>query len=327
MPSWQKLKDIFETACITSSGFFFYMTFEVTILGCGAAVPTMKHNPTSQIVNMHDKLFMIDCGEGTQIQMRKYKIKFQRINHIFISHLHGDHYLGLMGFISSMHLLGRKTKLYIYGPADLKSLIDLNLKASSTFLDYEIVFKATDTKQREKIYDDKSLEVYSFPLKHRVDCCGFFFLEKLRKPKIEKETVEHYKLRPTQIIQLKRGEDIVLDDGSTLEFKEACRPADLPKSYAYCSDTAYSETVITNVKEATLLYHESTFLNAQKERAKTTFHSTAEQAATVALKANAKRLVLGHFSARYTEEEDFITEAKKVFENVELAIEGKTFLL
>ncbi len=274
---------------------------------------------------MHDKLFMIDCGEGSQMQVRKYKIKFQRINHILISHLHGDHYLGLMGFISSMHLLGRKTKLYIYGPADLKPLIDLNLKASNTFLDYEIVFKATDIKEREKIYEDKSLEIYSFPLKHRVDCCGFFFLEKVRKPKIEKEIVTRYALRPSQIIQLKKGEDVELDNGSILEFKEACKPANLPKSYAYCSDTAYSERVIENVKEASLLYHESTFLNAQKERAKTTFHSTAEQAATVALKAKAKKLILGHFSARYTEEEDFITEAKKVFENVVLAVEGETF--
>lgn len=303
------------------------MTFEVTILGCGAAAPTTKHNPTAQVVNMHDKLFLIDCGEGTQMQMRKYKIRFQRINHIFISHLHGDHYLGLLGFISSMHLLGRKTKLHIYGPADLKAIIDLNLKASSTFLDYDIDFHATDVKNRQKIYEDKSLEVYSFPLKHRVDCCGFIFWEKQRKPKVEKDIIERYNLRPSQIIQLKRGEDIVLDDGSVLPFSEACTPAAPPKSYAYCSDTAYSETVIENVQGATLLYHESTFLNTELERAKATFHSTASQAATVALKANAKRLVLGHFSARYTEEHDFITEASAIFPNVELASEGLTFYI
>jgi ribonuclease Z len=303
------------------------MTFDVTILGCGAAAPTTKHNPTAQVVNMHDKLFLIDCGEGTQMQMRKYKIRFQRINHIFISHLHGDHYLGLLGFISSMHLLGRKTKLYIYGPADLKAIIDINLKASCTFLDYEIEFHATDVKNRQKIYEDKSLEVYSFPLKHRVDCCGFIFWEKQRKPKIEKELIERYKLRPSQIIQLKRGEDTLLDDGSVLPFSVACTPADAPKAYAYCSDTAYSETVIENVKGATLLYHESTFLNSERERAKATFHSTAEQAATVAHKAGAQRLLLGHFSARYTEEQDFVTEANTVFPNVELADEGLTFYI
>lgn len=274
---------------------------------------------------MHDKLFLIDCGEGSQMQMRKFKVRFQRINHIFISHLHGDHYLGLMGFVSSMHLLGRKTKLYIYGPEELKPLIDMNLKASRTFLDYEIEFRATDMKQREMIYEDKSLEIYSFPMKHRVDCCGFVFMEKMRKPKVEKEIIARYKLRPSQIIQLKRGEDTLLDDGSLLPFKTACVPADKPKSYAYCSDTAYSETVIENVQGATLLYHESTFLNSEKERAKTTFHSTAKQAATVAQKAGAETLLLGHFSPRYTEEEEFRTEAKAVFENVLLANEGETF--
>lgn len=301
------------------------MTFEVTILGCGAAAPTMKHHPTSQVVNMHDKLFLIDCGEGTQMQMRKYKVRFQRINHIFISHLHGDHYLGLMGFISSMHLLGRKTKLYIYGPADLKLLIDMNLKASNTFLDYEIEFRATNSKAREMIYDDKSLEIFSFPLKHRVECCGFMFIEKQRKPKIEKEIISRYKLRPSQIIQLKRGEDTMLDDGSTLPFAIACTPADPVKSYSFCSDTAYSETVIENVRNSTLLYHESTFLTTEKERAKVTFHSTAEQAATVAKNANAQRLLLGHFSPRYTSDEEFKDEAKTIFPNVEVANEGLTF--
>jgi len=303
------------------------MTFEVTILGCGAAAPTTKHHPTSQVVNMHDKLFLIDCGEGTQMQMRKYQIRFQRINHIFISHLHGDHYLGLMGFISSMHLLGRKTKLYIYGPSDLKMLIDINLKASNTYLEYEIEFRATNTKEKEMLYEDKSLEVYSFPLKHRVECCGFLFKEKERKPKVDKELVARYKLRPSQIIQLKRGEDTILDDGSVLAFSTACTPADPVKTYAFCSDTAYSESVIENVRGATLLYHESTFLNTEKDRAKTTFHSTAEQAATVAVKANAKKLLLGHFSPRYTSDEEFKTEAQTIFESVFLANEGETFLV
>ncbi len=301
------------------------MTFEVTILGCGAAAPTLKHHPTAQVVNMHDKLFLIDCGEGTQIQMRKYKVRFQRINHVFISHLHGDHYLGLLGFISSMHLLGRKSKLYIYGPADLQAVIELNLKVSSTYLDYEIEFRATSPSTREKLYEDKSLEVYSFPLKHRVDCCGFIFMEKQRKPKVAKEIIERYRLRPSQIIQLKRGEDTPLDNGQILKFEEACTPADPPKSYAFCSDTAYSESVIENVKNSTLLYHEATFLTAEKERAKATFHSTASQAATVALKAQVQHLILGHFSARYTDEQLFLDEARIIFPSVALANEGLTF--
>lgn len=301
------------------------MTFEVTILGCGAAAPTAKHTQTAQVLNMHDKLFLIDCGEGTQMQMRRFKVRFQRINHIFISHLHGDHYLGLPGFISSMHLMGRKSKLYIYAPFALKELIDLSLKASSTFLEYEIEFKATNMKERELLYEDKSLEIYSFPLKHRVDCCGFHFVEKLRKPKVLKEIVSQFNLRPSQIIQLKRGEDTLLDDGNILRFSDACIPADPIKSYAFCSDTAYSEKVINNVRGTTLLYHESTFLKSEQERAKATFHSTAEQAATVAKKAEVSRLLLGHFSPRYSSDEEFLLEAQPIFKNVILADEGLTF--
>jgi ribonuclease Z len=301
------------------------MTFEITILGCGAAAPTGRHNPSSQVVNLHDKLFLIDCGEGTQMQLRKFKIKLQRINHVFISHLHGDHYLGLMGFISSMHLLGRRSKLMIYGPPETKSIIDIQLKASQTFLEYELEYYTTVNDEKRLIFDDKSLQVFSFPLKHRIDCCGFQFVEKIRKPKIKKEYIEKYKLQPGNIIALKRGEPTVLSSGEILDPTEVCTPPDQPRTYSYCSDTAYSEKVIESIRGSDLVYHESTFLESEKERAKATFHSTAAQAAQVALNSGAKELIIGHYSSRYTSDLDFLTEAKTIFSNVELADEGKVF--
>ncbi|MFN5296582.1 MAG: ribonuclease Z [Flavobacteriales bacterium] len=303
------------------------MIFEVTILGCGAAAPTGKHNPSAQVLNIHDKLFLVDCGEGTQMQMRKFKIKMQRIHEVFISHMHGDHYLGLMGFISSMHLLGRKAKLTVYGPQELKAIIEMQLKASQTFLEYplEIIEVSTDVKQC--IYDDKSLRVWSFPLKHRIDTCGYLFEEKERKPKITKESIARYDLQPSQIIQLKNGNPVELVNGQSLAPEEVCEEPEPPKSYAYCSDTAFSEKVIDMVTGCTTLYHESTFLESESERAKATFHSTAKQAATVAQRSGAKRLILGHFSSRYANDEDFKKEAETVFKTVTLANEGSVFTI
>lgn len=303
------------------------MTFEITILGCGAAVPTGKHNPTAQVVNLHDKLFLIDCGEGTQMQLRKFKIRFQRINQVFISHLHGDHYLGLMGFISSMHLLGRKTTLTIYGPSDLKMIVEIQLKASQTFLDYKIEFVITSDKEKTMIFEDKSLQVYSFPLKHRIESCGFLFEEKARKPKILKKFVTQYNLEPGQIIQLKRGNKVLMENGIEIDPEEVCTAADAPRSYAFCSDTAPSEKVINAIQNVTALYHEATFLEEEKARAKSTFHSTASQAAGVATKANVGLLILGHFSSRYTDDTQFAIEARAIFPNVQLADEGKTFVI
>jgi ribonuclease Z len=303
------------------------MIFEVTILGCGAAAPTGKHNPSAQVLNIHDKLFLVDCGEGTQMQMRKFKIKMQRIHEVFISHMHGDHYLGLMGFISSMHLLGRKAKLTVYGPQELKAIIEMQLKASQTFLEYplEIIEVSTDVKQC--IYYDKSLRVWSFPLKHRIDTCGYLFEEKERKPKITKESIARYDLQPSQIIQLKNGNPVELVNGQSLAPEEVCEEPEPPKSYAYCSDTAFSEKVIDMVTGCTTLYHESTFLESESERAKATFHSTAKQAATVAQRSGAKRLILGHFSSRYANDEDFKKEAETVFKTVTLANEGSVFTI
>jgi ribonuclease Z len=301
------------------------MIFELTILGCGAAAPTGKHNPSAQVLNIHDKLFLVDCGEGTQMQMRKFKVKMQRIHEVFISHMHGDHYLGLMGFISSMHLLGRKAKLTVYGPPELKEILEMQLKASQTFLEYPLEIIAWSPSEKQCIYDDKSLRVWSFPLKHRIDCCGFLFEEKERKPKITKTSIAQYGLLPSQIIQLKNGNAVVLENGDTLAPEAVCEEPEPPKSYAYCSDTAFSEKVISAVKGCTTIYHESTFLESEAERAKATFHSTARQAATVAQKAEAKRLLLGHFSSRYASDDDFKKEAESIFKNVSLANEGLVF--
>ena len=301
------------------------MTFDITILGCGAATPTTKHNPTAQVVNVHDKLFLIDCGEGTQIQLRKFKIKFQRINHIFISHLHGDHYLGLVGLISSFHLLGRKSELHVYGPADLKTLIDINLKLSDTYLNFPIEFHPTHPKEQQLLFEDNTLTVESLPLKHRIECTGFLFREKPFPLRLRKEKIREYKLQPSQIIKLKKGEDAPLENGSVVTAEEACWPQIKSRAYAYCSDTAYKEDLIDRVKEVDLLYHESTFFDSEIERAKVTFHSTAKQAAEVAKKAQAIQLLLGHYSSRYKEEESFKLEAQEIFSNVLLADEGLKF--
>jgi ribonuclease Z len=298
------------------------MIFDVTILGCGAATPTSRHHPTSQVVNVHDKLFMVDCGEGTQMQLRKYKIRFQRINHIFISHLHGDHYLGLVGLISSLHLLGRINPLHIYGPPELKELIDLSLRVSDTYLNFPLEFRATQFKEKELIFEDKTLEVHSFPLKHRIDCCGFFFQEKPRGAKITKSMVSSLKLIPSEIIQLKKWNDVTRETGEVLVAARICEVPPAPRAYAFCSDTMYFEALAESISNVNLLYHESTFLDSERVRAKETFHSTAGQAAQMALKSNAQQLLLGHFSSRYSNDEDFLLEAQPIFSNCVLATEG-----
>jgi ribonuclease Z len=299
------------------------MTFEITILGCGAATPTLKHNASSQVVNIHDKLFLMDCGEGTQIQLRKYKIKFQRIQHIFISHLHGDHYLGLVGLISSLHLLGRKNDLHIYGPSELKEIIELNLRVSQTYLDYFIHYHAVNFELKEKIFEDHSLEIHSFPLKHRIPCVGYLFAEKPKQVKIRKEYINRYSLQPSEIIALKNGQSITTPKNIVVTPQEVCDAPEKSKSYAYCSDTMYWETLIPSIQGVDLLYHESTFLESEKERAKHTFHSTAAQAATIALKAGVGKLLLGHYSSRYAEEEEFVNEASAIFPNCDFSTEGK----
>jgi ribonuclease Z len=298
------------------------MTFEVTILGCGAATPTMRHLPTSQLVNVHDKLFLIDCGEGTQLQLRKYKIKFQRIEAVLISHLHGDHYLGLMGLISSMHLLGRKSKLYICGPTALKEIILMQMKLSEMYLSFDLEFISTQTHEGGNIMADNTLTIRPITLKHRIPCYGFVFTELEKKPKVSRNSIERWKLSIAEIVQLKNRIDIVRNDGSTLFWKDITEAPTKPRSFAFCSDTAFSETVIEEVKNVDLLYHEATFKKDLEKRAKETFHSTAEQAGLVAKQANVGQLMIGHFSSRYTDDNELLLEAQSVFPNTVLANEG-----
>lgn len=306
---------------------FLFMNFEITILGCGAATPTSKHLPSSQLITIHDKLFLMDCGEGTQMQLRREKVKIQKIQHIFISHLHGDHYLGLVGLISSMHLLGRKNSLHLYGPPELKELIDLSLKVSQTTLEYPLLFHPVEGKEKQLLFEDKSLEVYCFPLKHRIPCHGYLFKEKVKPPRVRKDIISEYKLMPSQILSLKKFEDIILESGKKLSIQEACIMHAPPKSYAYCSDTMYWEGVVPFIQGCTVLYHESTFLEAEKERAKTTFHSTAKQAARIAEMVGAQKLILGHYSSRYNDDNLFVIEAKEIFEKTLAANEGMTILV
>ncbi len=300
----------------------FFMNFTITILGCGAATPTLRRNPTSQILNIHDKLFLVDCAEGTQLQLRKYKIKFQKVNHIFISHLHGDHYLGLIGLMSSMHLLGRTKELHIHGPKPLENLIQLNLEVSDTWLNYKWTFHQTNPKAKELIVEDNTLEVYSIPLKHRIDCTGFVFKEKPRKPKVSKETIAEYSLSISNIRDLKNNLDVILDSGEILKASDATIESQTPRTYAFCSDTAFFPSIVEHIGHADLLYHEATFTEEHAERAKATFHSTASQAATIAAMAEVKKLVIGHYSSRYTDLSDFIKETEQIFSNVVLASDG-----
>ncbi len=298
------------------------MKFEVNILGCSAATCTLKRNTTSQLLNIHDKLFLIDCGEGTQIQLRKFKFKFQRISNIFISHLHGDHYLGLFGLMSSMHLLGRTKILHIYGPPELKGLIDLNIKVSQSYLRYKYEFHPTQAENSELIYEDSTILIHSLPLNHRIPTTGFVFVEKLKKNRIIKTIIDEYKLGVEEMLHLKNGNDVFREGEKTIYSKNCTLAPFPPRKFVFMSDTAPLTEGLELIENADLLYHESTFLNDQIDRAKHTFHSTAEQAALVAKNGNVNRLCLGHFSNRYKELSSFLDEARPHFKNCILASDG-----
>lgn len=298
--------------------------FKLTILGCSSATPTSKRHPTSQVLNIGNSYFLIDCGEGTQIQLRKYKIKFQRINHIFISHLHGDHYLGLMGFLMSMHLLGRTEELHLYCKAELKEIIDIQLKHSQTGLCYPIIYHPLKYDESEIIYENDKLTVETILLSHRIPTCGFLFKEKSLLRSIIKEKLDEYNIPIEKIPGIKAGNDFITEKGILVPNKELTEEPPMPKAYAYCSDTCYMDSVAEKVKGVDLLYHEATFMNDRKERAKETFHSTTIDAGNIAKKANVKKLLIGHYSARYKELEPMLAETKTVFENSFLAHEGDT---
>lgn len=296
--------------------------FKVHILGCGSALPTLRHNPSSQVVELRGKQFMIDCGEGTQTQMRRLHIGFNKIVAIFISHIHGDHCFGLIGMLSSFGLLGRTMPLAIYAPANFKPVLDMLLQTFCTDFDYEIQFHPVDTTRQQVVYEDRSLTVETIPLKHRVPTCGYLFREKPTLPHIRRDMIDFYQIPLSQINNIKNGASWVDSEGREIPNERLTMPADSPRSYAYCSDTCYLPDLYKRLKDVTCLYHESTYSVADKDRAKMYFHSTAAQAAQVALDANAGQLLIGHYSSKYDNEQILLDEAKAVFDNTQLAKEG-----
>ncbi|MEJ6754328.1 MAG: ribonuclease Z [Flavobacteriales bacterium] len=297
------------------------MKFELTILGCGGAIPTLDKNPTSQYLNIQDRHFLIDCGEGSQIQLRKYKCKFSKIDHIFISHLHGDHFLGLFGYLSTLSLLGRTSIMNIYAPKDLIVLIDAHNEISGKKYNFELNFKSLDFKKPVKIFEDNILEIFSFPVSHSVPCCGFLFKEKLSQRNIIKEKIKDLSLGIGDIKKLKNRENCIVN-GETIQYEDVTVLGNKSRSYAYCADTKYDEKIIPFVKDVDVIYHESTFLEELKSKASKTKHSTAIQAAKIAFSANAKMLIIGHFSARYDSVEKFTEEASTIFDNTIAAYDG-----
>ncbi len=282
-------------------------------------------HPTSQVLNFNEQLFLIDCGEGTQMQLFRYGIRSTKINHIFISHLHGDHYLGLVGLLSSQHLVGRQADLHLYGPAALKEIIDLQFKHSDTQLRYNLIFHPTNPHQPELILDTVALKVSSFPLLHRIDCTGFRFDEGKRSAVLQTEKVQQMQVPVAYLKLLKRGIDCVDKNGTVYKAEELTFPAPVARSYAYCSDTVMNEAYFEAIKAVDLLYHESTFLHDMVGRAKETFHTTSLEAAQVAQAVGAKKLLLGHYSARYKDLQPLLEESSNVFPRTALSEEGKWF--
>ena len=298
------------------------MNFTVSILGSGAAIPTSDRNPTAHLVEVRNRLLLLDCGEGTQMQLRKSGYKFQKISHIFISHLHGDHYFGLIGLLNSMHLLGRTQPMHLYGIQPLIGLINLQLELSHTTLAYPLVFHPFETENPATILDDSEITVTTIPLDHRVPTCGFLIREKPEKRKILKDFLQKAKV-PFQLFDsIKDGKDFTDEEGIVYLNRQITEDPPHARSYAYCTDTAYHEPIIPIIKDCDLLYHEATFMEDKAEDAHAKFHSTAREAAIIALKANVKQLVIGHYSARYKEVESLLAEAKKVFPNTILGQDG-----
>lgn len=293
--------------------------FELHILGCGSALPTTRHFATSQVVNLRDKLFMIDCGEGAQMQLRKSRLKFSRLNHIFISHLHGDHCFGLMGLISTFGLLGRTAELHIHSPKGLEELLTPMLNFFCHTLAYKVIFHEFDTRQTSVVYEDRSMTVTTIPLQHRIPCCGFLFAEKARPNHIIRDMVDFYKVPVYELNRIKNGSDYVTPEGEVIANTRLTRPSDPPRKYAYCSDTIFRPEIVKQLSGVDLLFHEATFAESELARAKETYHTTAAQAARIALEAGVRQLVIGHFSARYEDESILLKEASAVFPNTILA--------
>ena len=298
------------------------MKFEITVLGCGSATPTLRHWPTAQVVNHDEHYFLLDCGEGTQLQLRRFGIKFQRINHIFITHLHGDHCLGLPGLISTMHLLGRTNPLHIYAPEALRGAVELQLKISHSRLRFPIEWHQLSYSGENLLLETPKIQVFSFPLNHRVPCCGFRITEKPKLRNILPQMIEKYTIPIPRIRQIKEGADYKTLSGEIIRNEDLTLPPEPPKAYAFCTDSAYQTATAAYVHGVDLLYHEATFLESERDRARATFHSTVKDAARVAREAEVGKLLIGHYSARYRETEMFQAEGEDVFKPIILADEG-----
>ena len=298
---------------------------KLTILGCYAATPRTITNPTSQVLEIKNRMFLIDCGEGTQVQLRKHKIKFSKINHIFISHLHGDHFYGLIGLVSTFMLLNRTNDLHIYGPKGIKEIITLQLRLANSWTSYGLYFHELESKESEIVYEDEKVMVKTIPLRHRIYTNGFLFIEKIGDRKLNVDTVQQYEIDTVYYQKIKNGKDLTLDDGRVIENKLLTFDPEKPKRYAFCSDTQYDEGIVPYIENVTALYHESTFLESEAEKGAITMHSTAKEAARIALKANVEQLILGHYSTRYSSIELFKVEAETIFPNILLADDGVSF--
>jgi len=301
------------------------MTFSVTILGCSSALPTVNRFPSAQLVNVRDHHYLVDCGEGAQMQLRRYGIGFTRINHVLISHLHGDHLFGMFGLLSTMSMLGRKAPLHIFAPAGLQPILSEHLVHFGDGMTYAPVVHALNTERSEVVVDTRALTITSFPLYHRVPACGFLFQEKPPQRNIRKELIAQYELSLREIVAIKNGADYTPPNGKAVPNAELTYLPYAPRSYAYCSDTMFDERVAQAVQGVDLLYHEATYADAMRSFAVERGHSTALQAAQIAKMANAKQLALGHFSSRYKNVEELLHEAQSVFANTQAAEEGKVF--
>lgn len=298
---------------------------KLTILGCFSATPRTDTNPTSQVLEINNHMFLIDCGEGTQVELRRNRIKFARIKHIFISHLHGDHFFGLVGLISTFRLLTREADLHIYCPKGLKEVVTLQMKLAESWTNYQLIFHELSSKESELIYEDEKVEVHTIPLDHRIYTNGFLFKEKVGERHLNMPSVIKANIDMAYYRKLKQGFDVENKDGVLIDNKKVTTDPNPPKSYAFCSDTAYSESIIPIIKGVDVLYHESTFLEKNAKLAPKTKHSTAKEAALIASKAEVGTLILGHYSTRYDNLNDFRAEAQTIFKSVELAGDGKTF--
>ncbi|MBD0832812.1 ribonuclease Z [Aestuariibaculum sediminum] len=298
---------------------------KLKILGCYSATPRALNNTTSQVLEIANHMFLIDCGEGTQVQLRKHKVKFNRIKHIFISHLHGDHFFGLVGLISTFRLLTRETDLHIYGPKGIKEVVTLQMKLADSWTNFKLIFHELTTKTSELIFEDETIQVHTIPLNHRVYTNGYLFQEKEGNRKIDINLVEEANIDVAYYRKLAQGFDVVNEDGILIKNESVTKAGKKPKSYAFCSDTQYKEDIVPIISNVDVLYHESTFLEKHAHLAEKTKHSTAKEAASIAKQANVGTLLLGHYSTRYDSLKAFKEEAKQVFENVKLSKDGKAF--